>query len=303
VLNNGNIRPETNAEIETGFDATLFNSRAQFGFTVYQKRISSLLLEASVAPSSGNDAEWFNGGQFTNRGAEISLAVTPIQMRSGLTWVSTGTFTRNYSVVDYLPVPGFAAGDQFGGPFGTYWIQQGKPVSWVVNSSVVNAAGVPEGVGNSQPDFMASWGNEFNYHHLHLYGLLDWVKGGTTSDLTIQYFDFGPGLLSDTAATNKRIAQLEAGGTPYVEPGSYLKLREVTLSYDLPDAWVTRMPFAHVTTARLQVSGRNLLLWYPNYFGLDPEVSNFGNQQVARGQEVTPYPPARTFFVSLDLGF
>jgi hypothetical protein len=63
------------------------------------------------------------------------------------------------------------------------------------------------------------------------------------------------------------------------------------------------MPFAHVTTARLQVSGRNLLLWYPNYFGLDPEVSNFGNQQVARGQEVTPYPPARTFFVSLDLGF
>ncbi len=296
------IRPETNAEIETGFDATMFKSRAQFSFTVYQKRISNLLLQAGLAPSSGENAEWINGGQFTNRGAEISLAVTALQMHNGLTWVSTGTFARNYSVMDYLPVPGFPAGDQFGGPFGTYFIEQGKPVGWVVNSSVTNAAGVPEGVGNSQPDFTASWGNELNLQRFHVYGLFDWVKGGTVSDLTTQYFDFGPGLLADTAASAARVASLEAGGVPYVFPGSYLKLREVTVSYDLPEEWVARVPSLHVTSARLQLSGRNLLMWYPNYPGLDPEISNFGNQQVARGQEVTPYPPARSFFLSLDLG-
>ena len=247
------IRPETNAEIETGFDATMFKSRAQFSFTVYQKRISNLLLQAGLAPSSGENAEWINGGQFTNRGAEISLAVTALQMHNGLTWVSTGTFARNYSVMDYLPVPGFPAGDQFGGPFGTYFIEQGKPVGWVVNSSVTNAAGVPEGVGNSQPDFTASWGNEFNLQRFHVYGLFDWVKGGTVSDLTTQYFDFGPGLLADTAASAARVASLEAGGVPYVFPGSYLKLREVTVSYDLPEEWVARVPSLHVTSARLQL--------------------------------------------------
>ncbi len=303
VINDASIKPETNAEIETGFDATMFKSRAQFSLTVYQKRISSLLLEASVAPSSGSDAEWFNGGQFTNKGIEMSLAVTPIQMHNGLTWVSTGTFTRNYSNVDFLPVPGFAAGAQFGGFFGSNYIQQGKSVSWVVNTSFTNAQGVPEGIGNAQPDFIASWSNEFNFQRFHIYGLWDWAKGGTTANLTLSYFDFGPGLWADSAGTNRRIAQINQGLAPYAEPATYLKLREVTLGYDLPPQWLANIPALRFTSARLQLSGRNLILIYPNYLGLDPEVSNFGNQQVTRGQEVTPYPPARSFFISLDLGF
>ena len=67
------IRPEAETEIETGFDATFFKSRAQFTFTVYQKRIQDLLLQANVAPSLGFNQQWFNGGEFTNQGIEISL--------------------------------------------------------------------------------------------------------------------------------------------------------------------------------------------------------------------------------------
>jgi TonB-linked SusC/RagA family outer membrane protein len=303
ALDNPSIKPETNAEIETGFDATMFSSRAQFSFTVYQKRISSLLLLATLPASSGNENAWLNGGQFTNRGAEMSLAVTPIQMRNGLTWVTTGTFTRNYSNVDHLPVTAFAAGNQFGGVFGTFFIQQGKPVSWVVNTAILDAAGLPTGVGNTQPDFMASWSNDFNYRRFHLFGLWDWVKGGTTSDLTMQYFDYGPGLLSNWSAAEARRQSANNSGVPYVEPGTYLKLREVTLSYDLPDRWIRSIPSIRLTSARLQLSGRNLVNIYPNYLGLDPEVSNFGAQQISRAQEVTPYPPARSFFISLDFGF
>ncbi len=305
TVDDPSIKPETNAEIETGFDATMFRSRAQLSFTVYQKRISNLLLLESTAPSEGTTQQWLNGGQFTNRGAEISLAVTPVQLKNSLTWVSTGTFTRNYSNVDFLPGPGFAAGNQFGGIYGNTWIQQGKPVSWIVNSSILNAQGVPLGVGNEQPDFMASWGNEFNYRRFHIYGLWDWVRGGTASNLTLGYFDYGPGLWADAAGTAQRVAEASATpqGTPYVEPATYLKLREVTLSYDLPSQWLTRMQSLRITSARLQLSGRNLIDIYPNYLGLDPEVSNFGNVQVTRGQEVTPYPPARSFFISLDLGF
>ena len=43
------------------------------------------------------------------------------------------------------------------------------------------------------------------------------------------------------------------------------------------------------------------MIW-TKYPGLDPDVSNFSNQLVGRGQDVTPYPPTRSFFLSVDLG-
>jgi hypothetical protein len=49
---------------------------------------------------------------------------------------------------------------------------------------------------------------------------------------------------------------------------------------------------------RVELSGRNLKTW-TRYSGYDPEVSNFGNQALGRIQDVTPFPPSRTFFLSL----
>ena len=124
------IRPEAETEIETGFDATFFKSRAQFTFTVYQKRIQDLLLQANVAPSLGFNPQWFNGGEFTNQGIELSLSATPILLRNGFTWNTTETFYRNYSVVNSLPVPPFIVGSTFGGIFGQFgYLAPGRSVS------------------------------------------------------------------------------------------------------------------------------------------------------------------------------
>ena len=53
---------------------------------------------------------------------------------------------------------------------------------------------------------------------------------------------------------------------------------------------------------QLSLSGRNLATW-TDYTGLDPEVSNFGNQNIARNIDVAPFPPSRTFWFSATLGF
>jgi TonB-dependent starch-binding outer membrane protein SusC len=53
---------------------------------------------------------------------------------------------------------------------------------------------------------------------------------------------------------------------------------------------------------RLEFAGRNLYTWAP-YTGYDPEVSNFGNQNIGRFQDVTPYPPSRSFFFSIAANF
>ena len=54
--------------------------------------------------------------------------------------------------------------------------------------------------------------------------------------------------------------------------------------------------------AHPSLSGRNLLI-FTNYSGLDPEVSNFGNQAIARNIDVAPFPPSRSYWASIELGF
>jgi hypothetical protein len=86
-----------------------------------------------------------------------------------------------------------------------------------------------------------------------------------------------------------------------VQPAGFLKVREVTLSYNLPGHLVDRIGFGRVSSARLSLVGYNLWAIF-NYHGVDPEVTAFGNQAVGRGYDVTPYPPARAFYFGLDLG-
>src|SRR5690606_32929133 len=62
-------------------------------------------------------------------------------------------------------------------------------------------------------------------------------------------------------------------GTGYVflEPGDFIRLREVSVSLNVPDHWARA---ARLRNAMLTVSGRNLALWAPDYTG-DPESARF----------------------------
>jgi len=64
----------------------------------------------------------------------------------------------------------------------------------------------------------------------------------------------------------------------YIQDASFVKLREVTLSYQLPQGLMQSLFRGSVTGARAELSGRNLITW-SKYPGLDPEVSNFGKPE------------------------
>lgn len=93
----------------------------------------------------------------------------------------------------------------------------------------------------------------------------------------------------------ERITTFGAGfALPYTQPASFMKVREIALTYNLP------MKSGVFKSMRLRVAGRNL--WtVTDYRGLDPEVSNFGNQQVGRSIDVAPFPPSRSFWAGFDL--
>jgi hypothetical protein len=244
-----------------------------------------------------------NGGRFHNQGIELSLQMSPIASANGLTWISNTTFYRNYSRVDALPNHNspFPTTFQFGGGFGTSLIQVGRSISQIVNTAVTLPNGTNPQVGDASPSDVISFNQQLSFGRLHLSGVLDWYVGGSVANLTNAYYDNGLFLLADSAASAKRTAAAQAGGTPWVESARFVKLREVRLSWDVPDRWVKTVAMGHVRTMRLDVSGRNLLWSFP-YTGLDPEVSNFGTLAVGRGQDVTPYPPARSIFFGVDLG-
>jgi hypothetical protein len=157
---------------------------------------------------------------------------------------------------------------------------------------------------------MLGFGNDLSYGPLHLHAFFDWRDGMSVDDLTQQYWDFAylgvagvnPGNVADTAGTNARLASYGKHLTAYVFRASFLKLRELTAKWDLPHAFVSGVGHGYLQHASLVLTGRNLFT-ITNYPGLDPEVSNFGTQQFGRGQDVTPFPPTRSYFMSLELGF
>jgi len=302
-LNDVHLKPEQSAETEAGVDITMFQSRAQFSGTVYNKQVTDLVLFEAPAGSSGITQEVVNGGRFHNQGIELSLQMSPISSAKGLTWISNTTFYRNYSRVDALPNENtpIVTANQFGGGFGTSIVAVGRSISEIVNSGVTLKNGLNQQVGDATPADVISFNQQLSFGHLHLSGVLDWYVGGTVANLTNAYYDNPLFLLADSAGSAARLKSNAAGGTPWVESARFVKLREVRLSWDMPDSWVKFVGQGHVRTVRIDISGRNLLYSFP-YTGLDPEVSNFGNLAVGRGQDVTPYPPARSVFFGIDLG-
>jgi hypothetical protein len=157
-------------------------------------------------------------------------------------------------------------------------------------------------VGNSLPDFVMGFNNELTYGPLRLSALFDWRKGGLAVNLTNDYFA-GSGLgFPDTARAAKLLDAFAKGTDVWLENAGFLKLRELTFGYDMPAAVTSRLFNGHAQQARIELSGRNLYT-KTKYTGLDPEVSNFGNQSLGRFQDVTPYPPSRTYYLTINATF
>src|SRR5207302_4723569 len=121
----------------------------------------------------------------------------------------------------------------------------------------------------SAPKYTMGFGNSVNWNQFSLYGLLDWRKGGKAVNLTNNYWD-ETGLLQDTLKAHVRDSLWRAATPVYVEDAGFLKLRELSLSYRLPQK-LTADYLTFAKDVRLELSGRNL--WTKTkYTGYDPEV-------------------------------
>ncbi|CAN5335608.1 TonB-dependent receptor [soil metagenome] len=316
------LQPERTTEFETGLDITAFGGRTLFGATIFQKDVNDVLLQRTPAPSTGFTNEIFNGGELRVRGIELSLDATPVRTDQ-FSWVSRTTFTRNYSKVESLPedVPPFETGG-FGTSLGAFRIEPGASATQIVANAGLDGDGntIVAKVGDAEPTFRMGLSNELTFGPLNLYSLFDWSHGQEVINLTQFLADAGAN--SGDFVTNPQPLTLRDGtvvrlgdgerritrrgnlrdSRGYIEDGSYVKLRELSLAYDLPQRFVGRVFGDRLENARLTLSGRNVVTW-TDYSGLDPEVSNFGNVPIARNIDVAPFPPSRSFWLALDVTF
>ncbi len=288
------IAPEKQTEFETGFDAQLANGRAELNFSVYQRTISKLLLEQTLAPSTGQETRIFSSdSKLRNRGIEVALTLSPIQTRD-VNWLFRTTFFKNKATITQLDVPSFETGG-FGTSLGAFFIEEGSSATQIIGTEGV--------VGDATPDFQMSFSSDLDVKRFTIGFLWDWKRGGDVVNLTEFLYDLGQNSIDYEEAGANRIAGWSNGQTAvYVQDASYFKLRELNLSYNLPESFTRGIFGDGVRQARLTLSGRNLIRVTP-YRGLDPEVSNFGNQAIVRNIDVAPFPPNRSFFFSIDLGF
>jgi TonB-linked SusC/RagA family outer membrane protein len=312
-VGNPDLKPERGSEIELGFESSLIGGRLGLDLTYYNKTTHDALLPVAVPPSTGfAGTQLENLGTIANSGYEIVLNATPLR-RNPLTIESTLSLSTNHNKLvsfgdtrapivfgDYAPVQRY----QVGFPLAAYWAQR---VQYDANGVMIkNAAGQPiidpvsVYMGPSVPTREMSFSNDFIvFENLRLHSLFDY-KGGhymfNVKDWRRDRAQLSWATVNPAANPDEVLARMFAAENWYdIQKADFLKLRDLSLSYDLPATAVGR--FAdHVT---LMLAGHNLRIW-TKYGGADPELNfNGGTSTFNRNDSWTvPTPRRYTFSVA-----
>jgi TonB-linked SusC/RagA family outer membrane protein len=323
ALGNEFVKPERSSEFEFGTDLSFLNNKLGLVFTVYNKKIvdNSLLVDRVLAPSSGGSTKVENVGNLTNKGWELGVTAAPISGKD-FSWSLFGSVNKNKNLVtassQVSPItltnaavaPSvILAGQPLGVFYGNYFERDGdgnllldaagRPIA-AVNNPTAKAL-LTKVVGNPNPDWVVSLSNSFEYKKLSFSFLVDGALGQEVFNAdrrTRQGVGIGDYSEKEIKGELPRGYIFAIYNTEEwrVESGSYIKLREIALSYQLPSL------AKFIRSSSLSLIGRNLISW-DDYDGYDPETNAGGNSAVLRGIDFGNVPIPRTFQLSFRASF
>lgn len=178
----------------------------------------------------------------------------------------------------------------------------------------INAAGATQHIiGDVNPDYSFGWANNVRWNSFSLYGLIDGQRGGHVYNFTKQWMfqDHRHGDIdqagkadADKIPLNFYAAGLYNGlvaNEYFVEDGSYVKLRELSVAYRLGDRALQVAGLNRFASGiKLALIGRNLLTW-SDYSGFDPEVTS--GQDFNFRMDGFSYPNFRTITGQVEITF
>lgn len=300
------VEPERVKEVEVGIDGIAMDGRLTWELTGFNRNTTNLLLSRVPAPSTGFSSQVFNGGKIANTGFEASLGVTPVQSPEKQ-WISRLTFTAYRSEVkDLAGLPPFRPPLSGFGGLGVTFIEVGQPLTQLIGRAF-DENGEPTAknvkIGNTAPDYRMGFVNNVTYKAFNFNLVLDYQQGGSIINLTqFLYDDAGTSADIGSDEWKYRMKGYNEGVmTPYIGDATFLKVRELSVGVDIPNSWLARGNLS-VSNARVSLSGRNLFT-FQKYDGLDPEVANLGSTAIRNNLDIAVYPPSRSIFLDISVGF
>lgn len=323
---NPNLKPEKGSEIEVGFDAGVLNGRAGIDFTWYRKVTTDMLVSVSPPPSSGFTSSYLdNLGKINNSGFEVGLNGTLVALEDVI-WDSRLTLATNKNELVSFGIPGLTrqtpAGQAYtpgnqqhreGYPLGGYWLpvpeldENGQMQLTASRNAIVLDTAVY--LGSPVPKREIGFSNTLTlFGQFRLYALLDY-KGGHKQ---MNYKEFNRCAFQDncaalndpalrngtTLADTVQRAYLRTVRAAYLEDADFVKLRDLSLTYDVPPRLISRLG---ASTASITLAGHNLAMW-TDYSGLDPEVNSYGGRLFVRA-DVYAAPMTRRLTFAINLGY
>ena len=327
LLGNADIKPERQQEFEIGTDMSFFSDRLSMEFSYYKKDVKDLIILANLAPTSGYVSQFINVGTMTNKGIELMVRGVPIY-KDNLRWNITATYSRNRNKVNDIP-GGLLT---FAGGFGQVAAINGQPLGTFYStyfarnpdgSLLLNPAGLPQTekvgrdangqpvgatlrkvIGDPNPNWIGSLINEVSVGKKWTFrAQFDASIGGDVFNFTKRVGDrdlygglagYEPELRGEVPKGTS--AALFSIFENWIEDGSYVKLREVSATYEF------KPTFLKAGSMRVSLSGRNLLS-FDNYSGYDPEVNAAGQSSAVRGFDFVEVPIPRMFVAGLSVTF
>jgi TonB-linked SusC/RagA family outer membrane protein len=331
---NPNLRWETTAQTNIGIDLTVLKSRLTLNVDAYIKKTDDVLLNIQLPSTLPITTIQTNAGKIENKGIEFNISSVNIDKKlrwdtdfnmsfnknevTGLEYTAVYYFGRIYSNNQDVAIV------KEGLPLGSYYgyISEGvNPQTGMIMYKDLNNNGILDAndrtvIGDGQPNFIFGFTNTFTYQRFNLnfffqgsYG--NDIYNATRIDLEGMFDSKNQSTVVldrwTPSNTDTDIPKAVGGGnvdnvrnsTRFVEDGSYIRLKSITLSYDVlknnPNVKAIKKLTVYIT-------GQNLLT-FTGYSGFDPEVNAYGNSATELGIDYGTYPQAISCILGLNVEF
>lgn len=331
----GDLKWETTEQTNIGLDMGVFENRLFLTADYYIKNTRDLLNTVQLPASLGYLTTIQNVGQIQNKGFEFALDG---KIFTGeFKWDVNANMSFNRSKVIKLYDGQDILGQSInitvvndninllreGEPFGVFYgfveegyDENGEIVYADLNNDDIISNDDKRIIGDPNPDFIYGFNSTMSYKNFELNIFLQGSQGNDIFNLSSinQTLDYGFGLnmprevyedhwtSENTDAKYPKITRslFVNVSDRSVEDGSYLRVRNIQLAYNLP---VEQMGIDWLRRVQVYVSGQNLLT-FTKYSWYDPEINSYGSSNSIRiGIDHYSYPAAKTVTAGIKVGF
>ncbi len=326
---NEDIKWEKKGEWNIGLDITALNNRMSFTADLYKRNVTDLLYRYDVpTPPFQYESILANVGTSTAKGLELTLGGSPVKTNK-VTWNANFNISFNNNIIEkfsneiyemtYIEMGELSSGDigglnstplirlVEGGRAGNFYLPVYEGLTddgkWIFKDvdrdGVFNWDMDREYVGNAQPKFIAGFSSDVQYGNFNLSFSLRSVVGNDVYNVS----NMALGNLAVQGTDNNALVSVmtsnlndaAVASSYYLEDGSFVKMDNLTFSYDVP------FNTNYIRDLRLYLTAQNLFT-LTNYTGVDPEVNmvDISNMGIER---TSFYPSVRTFTLGVTVNF